>query len=548
MENYLEYLNESPTIFFKCSSKSAWAIEFVTKNVKELLGYDEKYIISNKMNFIDFVYADDIEELKNSISIAISSNVIKSELNSYRVVTNDNKILWVKDITKIIRNDKGEVTHFYCYITNISNEKELSEKLNLSEDIISTIYNNSFQFIGLMNIDGTLIKANKTSLKFINAKESDVVGKKFWNTPWWEDSTDEQNTLEKEIKEAALGKLIRTVKIHFDNNGKKIYVDFSIKPVFNSKNEVVYLIPEGHDITQSVLKQKQLNRYYDIINENVLISTTDLDGRILDCSNKFEKACEYTKDELFGNRHTIMKHPDTSDELYKDLWDTIRSGKVWSGEYQNISKNGRVYWLDNVITPNLNEKNQVESYTSIYQDITQQKDIAELLITDVLTNLYNRRYFNTVFKKELKRCIRNNTSFVLIMIDIDYFKQYNDTYGHQEGDIALISVANSLRKSINRPEDYVFRLGGEEFCVITSGVVREGAIELANKLRNNIESLHIEHSKNTSSQYLTISLGIKLVEHDFYLDDDDIYKLADDALYKAKREGRNRVCISQKNK
>lgn len=132
-----------------------------------------------------------------------------------------------------------------------------------------------------------------------------------------------------------------------------------------------------------------------------------------------------------------------------------------------------------------------------------------------------------------------------MMIDIDYFKQYNDTYGHHQGDTALISVANSLKKSLKRPEDYVFRLGGEEFCVITSEINKEGTLELEKRIKSNIESLLIEHIGSKCSSYLTASIGIKIVSDDLYLDYDDIYKLADDALYEAKDEGRNKIIVSK---
>jgi len=424
-------------------------------------------------------------------------------------------------------------------------QTEMIEKLNVSERIISTMYDNSFQFIGLLEPDGVLIKANKTSLNFIDKNEEDVIGKKFWDCPWWNHSQDTQKTLKSEIIEASKGKFIHTQKVHIDNQGNKIYVDFSIKPVYNSDNEVIYLIPEGRNITQSVLNQKQISRYLNIINDHVLVSTTDLEGKIIKFSEKFQKLSGFSKSELLGNRHDIMKHKDNDDQIYKELWETITQGKVWKGEHRNVSKNSDVFWVENIITPNFNDQGEIETYTSIYNDITSKKEIAELLIIDVLTNIYNRRHFNNIFKNELKRSRRHGYNFVLMIIDIDYFKQYNDTYGHHGGDLALLGVANSLNNSLHRPEDFVFRLGGEEFGIITSNISHEGIIQLGNLLRVNVENLHVEHAKNDCSEYLTISVGIKNVLIDCYLDYEDIYKLADDALYQAKEQGRNRVVIAR---
>jgi len=545
MKKMREYLNESPTVFFKCLNSNSWPVEFVTTNLKDIFGYEREDFLSKKMTFLDFIYEEDRQNVINELLIISKTDKEKYELQPYRVVSKDNKILWVKDITKIIKNDNGEMTHYYCYITDITMQTEMIEKLNVSERIISTMYDNSFQFIGLLEPDGVLIKANKTSLNFIDKNEEDVIGKKFWDCPWWNHSQDTQKTLKSEIIEASKGKFIHTQKVHIDNQGNKIYVDFSIKPVYNSDNEVIYLIPEGRNITQSVLNQKQISRYLNIINDHVLVSTTDLEGKIIKFSEKFQKLSGFSKSELLGNRHDIMKHKDNDDQIYKELWETITQGKVWKGEHRNVSKNSDVFWVENIITPNFNDQGEIETYTSIYNDITSKKEIAELLIIDVLTNIYNRRHFNNIFKNELKRSRRHGYNFVLMIIDIDYFKQYNDTYGHHGGDLALLGVANSLNNSLHRPEDFVFRLGGEEFGIITSNISHEGIIQLGNLLRVNVENLHVEHAKNDCSEYLTISVGIKNVLIDCYLDYEDIYKLADDALYQAKEQGRNRVVIAR---
>lgn len=328
MENYLEYLNESPTIFFKCTPQQKWPVEFVTKNVEPLFGYTSNDFTTNKLDFIDCVYEEDRATLKEEIEEAIKNNQDECECTPYRIITKNKALHWVQDLTKITRDDNGNILYFYCYIINISKEKAILEKLNLTEDIISTIYNNTFQFIGLMETDGTLIKANKTSLEFINLKEEDIIGKKFWDCPWWAHSKEEQLQLQKDINEAVQGKSVHSKKIHYDNNGNKIYVDFSIKPVFNNKNRVIYLIPEGHNITNSVLRQRELENYLKIINEHVLISTTDLEGKITGCSHRFVKTFEYSEEELMGSRHNIMKHKSTEEKVYKHLWETITQKKV----------------------------------------------------------------------------------------------------------------------------------------------------------------------------------------------------------------------------
>lgn len=542
-DDFLQYLNESPTVFFQCRNENGWPVEFVTKNILENFGYECEDFLSSRLSFLDLVYEEDKKQILEEVEYISNTKLDKYEFKPYRIISKNNKISWVQDITKIIRDENQNPILYFCYITDITNQINLHEKLIQSENIISTIYNNSFQFIGLMTPDGTLIRANKTSLDFANIKEEDVIGKKFWDCPWWRHSIEDQNILKDDIKRASKGESIKAKKIHYDDKGNKIYVDFSIKPVFNQENEVIYLIPEGHNITDNVLKEKRLSKYMKIIDENVLISTTDTKGTIIKSSTKFSKLSEFSKNELIGSNHNIMRHPDNKNSRYKALWETISKGKIWKGEHKNLTKSGEVFWVENIITPNFDDNNKIISYTSIYNDITAKKEIEELLITDVLTNIYNRRYFNSIFDSELRRSRRNYYSFVLMILDIDYFKQYNDIYGHHEGDTALVVVANSLKSILYRAEDYVFRLGGEEFAVITTDVTKEGAIKIANKLKQSIEELEIEHKGSDVSNYLTISIGIKYLSSNFSLDANEIYKRADKALYKVKENGRNSVFI-----
>lgn len=270
---------------------------------------------------------------------------------------------------------------------------------------------------------------------------------------------------------------------------------------------------------------------------------TDKNGVITDCTKAFCKFKGYKKDEIIGKKHSLFKHSSNDEDFYQDLWKTISQGKVFKAEYQNKTKNGKTVWVENIITPNYDESKNICGFTSVLKDITDKKEIGELLITDYMTKLYNRRYFNTIFGNELKRSRRHQYNFVLMIIDIDFFKQYNDTYGHQAGDKALIKVASVLKESLHRPEDYVFRLGGEEFGVITSDIDEKGAIDLANKIKKSVSNLGIKHNASMVHKYLTISVGIKLVHFDAKLSHSVIYRQADRALYTAKKMGRDQICI-----
>jgi diguanylate cyclase (GGDEF)-like protein/PAS domain S-box-containing protein len=179
------------------------------------------------------------------------------------------------------------------------------------------------------------------------------------------------------------------------------------------------------------------------------------------------------------------------------------------------------------------------------RDITKRKQAEEKLkalsTLDGLTGLVNRRHFEEYFDREWKRSVRTGKPLSLVMCDIDYFKYYNDTYGHLQGDECLRKVAGALQKAVNRAGDLVARFGGEEFIVVLPETDPEGAVKVAEMLREKVESLKIEHKKSPVSSYLTISLGVATAVPSREDAARELISSADMALYQAKKEGRNRV-------
>jgi len=160
-------------------------------------------------------------------------------------------------------------------------------------------------------------------------------------------------------------------------------------------------------------------------------------------------------------------------------------------------------------------------------------------IIDDLTKIANRRHFDEILEKEWLRAKRLRTSLALLMIDIDFFKQYNDTFGHLKGDECLKKIATALSYNLNRPGDFVARYGGEEFCILIPETDLDGAVTFAEKVHSAIIELKIDNPDSTVSKYLTISIGIAAIvprHDDSYM---DLIYTSDKALYKAKADGRN---------
>lgn len=172
------------------------------------------------------------------------------------------------------------------------------------------------------------------------------------------------------------------------------------------------------------------------------------------------------------------------------------------------------------------------------------KKLENVSYTDALTSLHNRRYFNFIYDRELKRAKRTKSYITFMMLDIDFFKQYNDTYGHIEGDFALKSVAKVLKDSLKRPSDYVFRLGGEEFGVILIDTDESNSARLAREICDALRTREIKHEASKANKYLTISIGVVCCVADEALNEEILISRADEMLYKAKESGRDGYIIT----
>lgn len=165
---------------------------------------------------------------------------------------------------------------------------------------------------------------------------------------------------------------------------------------------------------------------------------------------------------------------------------------------------------------------------------------------DGLTGIANRRRFDDFMASEWKRAVRENSTITLIMIDIDYFKAYNDNYGHQKGDETLKSVVSALNQGINRPADLLARYGGEEFVIVLPDTTMAGALQLAKSLMHNVDELGLPHDYSEVSSQVTISVGIACCEPEIRHNTvESLIEAADQALYEAKAQGRNQIVISK---
>jgi diguanylate cyclase (GGDEF)-like protein len=173
------------------------------------------------------------------------------------------------------------------------------------------------------------------------------------------------------------------------------------------------------------------------------------------------------------------------------------------------------------------------------------QQVQRLASSDSLTQIANRRRFDEYLDQEWQRMAREGAPLSLILCDIDFFKTYNDTYGHQAGDNCLQQVAQAISFAVKRPADLVARYGGEEFAVILPHTDAQGSAQIAEKIRSQVQVLQIAHAGSQVSQYITLSLGVASTVPAYESSPAVLIAAADKSLYQAKAEGRDRVVLQK---
>lgn len=287
------------------------------------------------------------------------------------------------------------------------------------------------------------------------------------------------------------------------------------------------------------LKQKN-----HIIDKHLLVTIADTDGLIQEVSEKLLTITGYTKEELQGKNHKILGHNEHQNKSVKELWENIQNNTSWSGELENRKKNGDSFWVDAFIAPLFDPHGVKTGYIAIKRNITDEKRIKFLSITDPLTNLYNRKHFSTILQSEINKAKLLNHTIGLIILNIDYFKQYNDYYSYHKGDEALQNIGALLTKITGKRTDFAFRIAGEEFALITSSLDFASFKDYCNSISLQVKNLGIAHKKSSVADTLTVSIGAVLTGKNYGATNiDSIYKAADTLLGKAKKAGKNQVVV-----
>ena len=214
---------------------------------------------------------------------------------------------------------------------------------------------------------------------------------------------------------------------------------------------------------------QQLKSYKEAMDVNSIVTISDEKGRIKYANDKFYEVTGFSKSEVLGKQHNIVRHPDEPKEVFEDMWNTILAGYIWRGKLKNLTKDGKTYIVQSAIVPVMDEKGKIKEFIATRYEITdiinKQEKIERLLITDTLTGLYNRFHLN-----ETINSAEDNASIALI--DINGFHEINDFYGDDVGDKVIVKLSNILNRRL-KSKYRLFHLSGDEFIVFNKDVKKD---------------------------------------------------------------------------
>ncbi|MCJ7802365.1 MAG: EAL domain-containing protein [Candidatus Marinimicrobia bacterium] len=531
LDNIIE--NIPHMIFLKHASDLRYALS--NKAGEKLTGFSQDVLLNhNDYEFYpkyqaDFFILKDREVLQNGIILDIPEEPIETPHGT--------RILHTKKIP--IKDDHGQPR----YLLGIS--EDITERIQVEEALYE-----SEQFLReTQNIAGL----GSYTLNFRTGKwtSSEILDQLFGIDTNYERSTvggdaiihpDDRIKVDYYLKNEVLIKgqsFDQEYRIIRQNDQSVRWMHCLGKLEFDSNGSPIKMVGTVQDITEEKLSSDSLRNLSLAVEQSPnSIVITDIDGKIEYVNTMFTKGTGYSKDEALGQNHRILQSGETPQLTYDDMWAHLTRGDTWEGELINRRKDNSIYVALVTIAPVKQRDGKITNYVSIKQDITEKKkaeaDIENLANFDQLTGLPNRAMLNDRVTYLLGMARRNNKPLTVMFLDLDNFKNINDSLGHTVGDYVLIEMAKRIKETV-REVDTVSRFGGDEFIMLFPNSDSNAAIHIATKLIDEISKRSIiEHNELT----ITPSIGIAIYPNDGE-DFETLLRNADTAMYRVKNSGRN---------
>jgi diguanylate cyclase (GGDEF)-like protein/PAS domain S-box-containing protein len=423
----------------------------------------------------------------------------------------------------------------------VEQRNTIEQALAGSERTLRTIVETEPDCVRVLALDGTLVRMNRAGLDMVEAdSEAQVLGAKVANivAPGYRAAF---NALTEKAIQGESGTLEFEI---IGLKGGRRWMDTHTVPMYDSVGRVTGVLGVTRDVTERRQLEQRAKQFEAIVqsSEDAIIGKS-LDGIVTSWNHGAETIFGYTAEEMIGQPMLKLFPADRQDEE-EVLLERIRRGDVVAHfETTRVRKDGAMIEVSTTLSPIVDSFGVVIGASKIARDITAhkqaEKELERLAQIDELTGFANRRHFMALAEKELLRTVRYGGQLSALMMDIDFFKNVNDTYGHHTGDLVIQRLGGLCRETL-RAIDVIGRLGGEEFAVVLPQTGSQQAIDVAERLREVIASAEVSLERGMPLHF-TVSIGVAtLFGTETNLD--TLLGYADKFLYAAKHSGRNRVC------
>ena len=485
------------------------------------------------------ILPDDQQEWLDSVLPQLKAGHQKVSRQDQRLLA-DNTALWLESSLYAIVDRKDQVTHVLLELEDITMQKQAEQHWIESELRFRTLLDNTPEIsVQGYEADGTTFYWNKASEVLYGYSKEEALGKSLLDliipTPMRQDVSAAVRAMAESGVPLPAGELMLQRK---GGEPVQVFSGHAVVQLPGRPSQIFCM-----DIDLSVRKQQEANlRLADAVfnssREGILI--TDIDKVIISVNPALVRLFGYSDTELVGQKPAILRSGQHSDEFYQQMWQQLREQNYWQGEVFNKHKDGSVLPVQLSISAVFNETQQISHYAAVFTDLSEIRATeAEMMFLsehDELTHLPNRQLFLQLVEQALKTARRDQLFCAVLVLDLDHFKDVNDSYGHRYGDELLLQVASRLKQKV-RDIDVVARLGGDEFAILLTSLLQaEDAAVVANKLIQ-----HMGAPWNLSDE-VEITLGASIGIAVFPDHGDNTTVLlqgADAALYKAKAAGRN---------
>jgi diguanylate cyclase (GGDEF)-like protein/PAS domain S-box-containing protein len=526
---------------------------YLAPNLKAMLGYTDHEIHNHLDNWGRFVHPDDRQLVMDAAAAYLRGETSVFEVE-HRMVHKDGSVRWMVARGSVSRDVDGHPVRMSGTDTDITDRKQAEAALHESRTLLQAIMDNAPLVIVVKDHDGRYIMGNPRAAANLGMKPEDMIGKTeyAWFPPVYVDAF---RASDRQVFATGQTATVEDTVLLGDMRTTYLAVKF---PLTNAQGEmhavgIIAMDITAHKQAEAALRESQAHLQALFDNAAVGIFQLTRDGHWLDINQRGQQMFGYTREELIHLSYLDLIHPDdrerTRQHFHTWRWDEQRSYRT---ERRYLRKDGSVFWGDLSVTGLTDDAGHVETILCVLVNITRSKlaeaalqqtnqRLQQQAIRDPLTGLYNRRYLDETLPREIRRAARQRQPVGVMMLDIDHFKAVNDRYGHAAGDTMLRTLGAFL-STHTRGEDIACRYGGEEFTLVLPGASLDDTRQRAEDIRAGVQRLEVDHAGQRLAP-VTVSLGVAVVANEWGTAE-LLIRAADQALYQAKRAGRNRVVVA----